>query len=176
MNGHPGGERHTERMIELCALPPGSRVLDMGAGAGDAVARLRAQGYSALGIDIRPRGGDVMRGDLLRTGFVGGSFDAIFSQCAFYVSGDQRGALRESFRLLKSGGVLVVSDVFFESPEPLIRSAGFTAVHIEDLTEEWRTYYFSALWSGEADCCTNIKGKCGYYMLLGRKEVPDGSF
>ena len=32
MNGHPGGDAHTMRMIELCALSPGARVLDMGAG------------------------------------------------------------------------------------------------------------------------------------------------
>ena len=36
MNGHPGGDAHTMRMIELCALSPGARVLDMGAGEGEA--------------------------------------------------------------------------------------------------------------------------------------------
>ena len=37
MNGHPGGDAHTMRMIELCALSPGARVLDMGAGEGEVV-------------------------------------------------------------------------------------------------------------------------------------------
>lgn len=175
MNGHPGGDAHTMRMIELCALSPGARVLDMGAGTGAAVALLRTQGHKALGIDIKPCGGGVERGNMLRTGFANGSFDAVFSQCAFYVSGNQRAALRESFRLLRSGGVLAVSDVFFEPPEQLVRGVGFKTVHIEDMTDEWREYYFSALWSGAADCCSSIKGKCGYYMLVCRKEVPDGS-
>ena len=34
MNRHPGGEEHTRRMLALAALPAGSRVLDLGAGAG----------------------------------------------------------------------------------------------------------------------------------------------
>lgn len=174
MNGHPGGEAHTLRMIELCGLPQGSRVLDMGAGAGDTVALLRTHGYNALGIDIQPRSRGVERGDMLRTGFADGSFAAVFSQCAFYVSGDQRAALRESFRLLRNGGVLALSDVFFEPPEPLVRAAGFKAAHIEDMTDEWREYYFSALWRGGADCCSSINGRCRYYMLVCRKGVPDG--
>ena len=32
----------------------------------------------------------VEQGDLLRTGFPAGSFDAVLSQCAFFVSGDVR--------------------------------------------------------------------------------------
>ena len=52
MNGHPGGDTHTMRMIELCALSPGARVLDMGAGEGEAVALLRAHGLDAVGIDL----------------------------------------------------------------------------------------------------------------------------
>ena len=55
MNRHPGGEAHTRRMIQLAALPAGARVLDLGAGAGEAVALLRALGYEAEGLDLRPR-------------------------------------------------------------------------------------------------------------------------
>ena len=44
MNSHPGGEGHTRRMLELAALPPGARILDMGAGAGETLRMLRAHG------------------------------------------------------------------------------------------------------------------------------------
>ena len=90
MNGHPGGDAHTMRMIELCALSPGARVLDMGAGEGEAVALLRAHGLDAVGIDLLPCGENVVRGDMLHSGYPNESFDAIISQCAFYVSGDAR--------------------------------------------------------------------------------------
>ena len=47
MKGHPGGEAHTRRMLELAGLPEGARVLDMGAGAGEALAILREYGFEA---------------------------------------------------------------------------------------------------------------------------------
>ena len=83
------------RMIELCALSPGARVLDMGAGEGEAVALLRAHGLDAVGIDLIPCGENVVRGDMLHSGYPDEGFDAIISQCAFYVSGDAKAALRE---------------------------------------------------------------------------------
>ena len=60
----------------------------------------------------------------LQTGFSAGSFDAVLSECSFYVSGDVHGALREAYRLLKSGGLLLLSDVFTEDPYALLREAG----------------------------------------------------
>ena len=156
MKGHPGGDAHTMRMIELCALSPGARVLDMGA----AVALLRAHGLDAVGIDLIPCGENVVRGDMLHSGYPDEGFDAIISQCAFYVSGDANAALRESRRLLRDGGVLALSDVFFDSPEALLASSGFSA----------------ALWSGETIGCPKTNLKCRYYLIICRKEMPDGSF
>lgn len=176
MNGHPGGDAHTMRMIELCALSPGARVLDMGAGEGEAVALLRAHGLDAVGIDLIPCGENVVRGDMLHSGYPDEGFDAIISQCAFYVSGDAKAALRESWRLLRDGGVLALSDVFFDSPEALLASSSFSLEHIEDMTEQWREYYFAALWSGETIGCPKTNLKCRYYLIICRKELPDGSF
>ena len=176
MNGHPGGDAHTMRMIELCALSPGARVLDMGAGEGEAVALLRAHGLDAVGIDLLPCGENVVRGDMLHSGYPNESFDAIIYQCAFYVSGDAKAALRESRRLLRDGGVLALSDVFFDSPEALLASSGFSLEHIEDMTEQWREYYFAALWSRETIGCPKTNLKCRYYLIICRKEMTDGSF
>ena len=55
MKGHPGGREHSLRMLELAALPPGARILDMGAGAGETLALLRESGFDAVGIDLSPR-------------------------------------------------------------------------------------------------------------------------
>jgi len=170
MNGHPGGEAHTRRMLELAGLPVSCPVLDLGAGAGETVALLRSLGHAAKGIDLAPRSPLVERGDLLRAAFSDGSFDAVISQCAFFASGDQPGALREAARLLRPGGKLLLSDVFFAAPEPLLQSAGFESLHAEDMTELWRDYYMEALWRGEAPCCGIPKGKCRYWLLIGRKD------
>ena len=155
-------------MIELAGLPAGASVLDLGAGAGDAVRLLCALGYDARGIDLAPRGENVTRGDLLHTPYPDGSFDAVFSQCAFCVSGDADGALREAYRLLKRGGALLLSDVWFTDAAKAVGAAGFTVVHREDMTAAWREYYIEAIWRGES-CTVPVKGKCTYEMLIGRK-------
>ena len=54
MHRHPGGEAATRKLISLAALAPGARVIDLGAGDGDAVRLLRSLGFGAVGVDITP--------------------------------------------------------------------------------------------------------------------------
>lgn len=170
MKGHPGGEAHSRRMLALAALPRGARVLDMGAGAGETLRLLRTLGYDAEGVDLVPRSADVTRGDFLRLPFPEGSFDAVISQCAFFVSGDVPGALREARRLLRPGGLLLLSDVFFEAPGPLLEAAGFSVRSAEDMTAQWREYYLEALWREDAPCASLPRGKCAYWLLIAERR------
>lgn len=167
MQGHPGGEAHSRRMIELAFLPEGSRWLDMGAGDGRTAAVLRAMNHRCVGIDLVPRGDDVEQGDFLHTPYESGSFDGIISQCAFYVSGNVSGALQEAGRLLRKGGKLVFSDVCQDVVTLLnqVHQAGFAVRHIEDLTDLWKQYYIEALWRDEADCVPRGK-RCSYVLLV----------
>jgi ubiquinone/menaquinone biosynthesis C-methylase UbiE len=165
MTRHPGD---TKRLIALARLQPGTRVLDLGAGDGDGVRLLRSLGFDAVGIDRR-EAPDVGGGDLLRTGLADASFDAVMSECAFFVSGDVPGALKESARLLAPGGTLLLADVFFAPPEPLLEAAGFRLIVKENWTAAWREYYLRSIWEGTLDACPVPKGSCQYWMLIGRK-------
>ena len=170
MNAHPGGAEHTRHMLDLASLPQHARVLDMGAGAGETLALLRSLGWRAEGIDLAPRADTVRQGDLLHTDYPGGSFDALISQCAFFASGDVPGALREAHRLLRPGGKLLLSDVFFVPPAPLLEAAGFALLHAEDMSGAWREYYLEALWREEEPCGTPPRGKCEYWLLVAERR------
>ncbi len=169
MNGHPGGDGQTRAMLALASLPAGASVLDMGAGGGGAVRLLREQGYDACGIDLLPRGDGVSQGSFLDAPYADGSFDAVLSQCSFFVSGSQSGALREAHRLLKPDGRLLLSDVFFEDPAPLLAAAGFELLRADDRTAEWRAYYLEALWREDPPCCPVPRGKCRYWLIIARR-------
>ena len=166
MTRHPGDTRH---LIALAGLRPGARVLDLGAGDGDSVRLLRSCGFDAVGID-RKEAPDVEAGDLLHTGIADASFDAVMSECAFFVSGDVPGALKESARLLAPGGTLLLADVFFEDPASLLETAGLRIIVKEDWTDAWREYYLRSIWEGTAEPCPVPKGKSQYWMLIGRKD------
>lgn len=170
MNRHPGGAMHTRHMLELAALPDGARILDMGAGAGEAVAMMQELGYQADGIDLDPQGNNVRQADLLSTGLPAECYDAVLSQCSFYISGNVPGALKETHRILKTGGTLMLSDVEFTPLRKLAEEAGFQILYDEDLTMVWREYYIEALWRGEDCKCKYPRGTCGYRLLIATKE------
>ena len=166
MLGHPGGEQHSRYLIELAFLDAPCKWLDMGAGDGETVRLLRSLGHEAEGIDLNPRGEDVMQADYLNAPYADGSFDGIISQCSFYVSGDVPGALKEASRMLRKGGRLVFSDVTEDVVELLnrCRRAGFAVRHLEDLTDQWKEYYLEALWTQDDVCLP--RGKKFTYVLF----------
>ena len=175
MNGHPGGLEHSRYLHELSFLPAGSRWLDMGAGDGETVRHLKELGNDAVGIDLEPRSDDVEQMDFLHTSFEAESFDGIISQCAFYVSGDVPGALKEAARVLRSGGKLVFSDVCPNLRELMgfCREAGFAIRHMEDMTDIWKEYYIEALWREDACCVPHQKGM-SYVLFVCERRRDNG--
>lgn len=169
MTGHPEGTAFTERLLALSKLRP-CRVLDMGAGAGESVALLRRQGFDAVGIDRAP-GPALLCGDFFHCPFPAKSFDAVLSECAFFISGDMTAALREAARLLRPGGLLLLSDVYFgaaEEIEAAIESSGFRLVCFEDAGAAWKQYYIECIWRGTAEGMPSCTGgrKCSYYLAV----------
>ena len=162
MHRHPNGEAALRALLSAAELPPGVRIIDLGAGDGDAVRQLRALGYDAAGIDLAP-GADVEYGDILSPPFAAGSFDAALSQCAFLLTGAPELAFQNTYKLLKAGGRLLFSDIV-PGGEPALRAAarGFEFAYIRDTTDEWRRYYIEALWRGEAEPPPCGAARCRY--------------
>lgn len=208
MEKHPGGLSMTGHLLELSGMlqwkkpeAPAPdrpiRILDMGAGDGHTIGLLKSIGFDAQGIDLAPPSGNVlpsskndplpgktMPGDILRGNFLccpfpDQTFDAVISECAFYLSGDVGSAVKEAARVLKDDGLLLLADVSFldiKAHTQILRSAGFSVRELEDCTKAWKEYYISCIWDGTDQllCPAVPKGKCYYFQTICKKMNQKG--
>ena len=103
------------RRARALGLPPGARVLDAPCGEGALAAALAADGFEAWGTDLDPRAGAVL-GDRFRTADLAGplpwpdgSFDLVASVEGIEHLENGFAFLREARRVLRPGGLLVLT-------------------------------------------------------------------
>lgn len=114
---HPGGTESTEALLDRADVDGGTRLLDVGCGAGESVALARERGADAVGLDHDPPAGGV-RGDLAALPIRDGSVDVVLSECVMCLAADRRRAFEAVHRVLAPGGRLAFSDVVGEGPLP----------------------------------------------------------
>jgi len=176
----PGGLALTQQAVEMAALPVGARVLDVGCGAGATLHYLAGLGLRAMGMDpsrkLLAQGNGRSphltltqgRGETLP--FAAQSFDALLAECCLSLMDDAAGALAEFARVLRPGGVLILSDMLAGNPagmaaarrlplsccvsgafsraqiEALLADAGFTITFWEDNTEALKQLTVQIIW------------------------------
>jgi SAM-dependent methyltransferase len=114
----PGGLDLTRRVLGLAAFPPGSRILDLGCGAGASLGLLGDSGFSALGLDrslpllrqARARG-PALRADMAALPLADACLDGLLCECALSLAPDKGAVLRECRRVLRRGGRLMLTDI-----------------------------------------------------------------
>ncbi len=123
----PGGLELTDRALEFCALPIGSRVLDVGCGpAASSEHLINRHGLNAIGLDPSER--------LLRSGrrrnshlplvqsygerlpVAADQFDVVLTECSLSVMKNANRALAEFQRVLRVNGYLILSDIYARNP------------------------------------------------------------
>lgn len=119
---HPGGTEATAGLLDRAGVGPGTRVVDVGCGAGDAMAVARDRGADAVGIDPAPDAGGTIRGDATALPVRDGSVDVLLAECVLCLT-DLPAALAEARRILADGGRLAVSDVVVAGDGPEVPAA-----------------------------------------------------
>jgi len=197
----PGGLTLTDRALEFCCLPHGSRLLDAGCGVGATVEHLSSRhGFTAAGVDISP---ELIAEGLLRNPalslaeaavetlpFTEESLDGVFCECVLSLLDQPLDVLLEFRRVLRSGGYLILSDMYSrgeyvqadsESGLPGLATHG----QIEALLS--RSGYMTLLWEDHTFLLTELAARLilahgslagpgcgttrpGYYLLVARKE------
>lgn len=192
---HPGGLELTERMIRMAELKSGAKVADIGCGCGLSLGLMRERyGLDAAGVEPDPQtntlaGCPVYRGSAERLPFEDQAMDALLCECVLSLTDDRTNALKELRRVLKNGGILMLSDLYsrldkstdpgLPTKEEIItqtEAAGFTVLSLEDHTKALTEMVVQAIMNDqdiqslcEKDCQELKRQKCGYYMLLARK-------
>jgi arsenite methyltransferase len=113
----PGGLLITNRAFDICALRPGSRVLDAGCGSGVTVRHAHGErGYEAHGFDIDrgvlPDDGRCFCAAAERMPISSECCDAVLCECSYSLMQDHPAVLGECRRVLKPGAWLVISNVY----------------------------------------------------------------
>ena len=132
----------TQQMLDLAALAPGQRVLDIGCGLGGTLAAINARcdGMTMVGVNVDPRQLQVCReiaprsantlafveADACALPFAEATFDRVLCVEAAFHFRSRRDFLAEAARVLRPGGLLVISDI-------LARDPGFAAPWDTDL-------------------------------------------
>jgi len=126
----PGGLALTRRALAVAALPPGSRVLDLGCGLGATAAVCRAEfGLDAVGLDVsagmlaeareqRPAL-PLLRASGARLPFRAGALDAVLAECTLALLPDLDAALAEVRRVLREDGLLIACDLYARAPDAI---------------------------------------------------------
>ncbi|RYD01607.1 hypothetical protein N752_28950 [Desulforamulus aquiferis] len=124
----PGGFRLTDQALNLCALPQGVNILDIGCGTGATVEYLITKNnYNAVGVDPseillakgrqRTENLPILQAAGEALPFEQGVMDCIFAECTLSVMENPDLALQECHRVLKKKGCLVVTDIYVRNQD-----------------------------------------------------------
>ena len=112
--GEPTSLPAFEAVFERARVGPGTRVLDLGCGAGGALVLARSKGAEVTGFDAsepllriartRLPGARIEQGDLEALPFADATYDVVTGFNSFQFAGDIPAALREARRVCRPGG------------------------------------------------------------------------
>ena len=161
---HPGGEVLTQKMIDSAGIRSG-KALDLACGEGSGCEQLILKGFEAFGVDSDPlfvteskvKDAVIVCSDAKHIPFEASYFDLVMCECSLSVFDDRESVLKEVFRVLKTGGKFIFSDLYskeltsvfaLEGWKHLTESAGFVITEIYLADDEWKSLIARMIWDG----------------------------
>lgn len=155
--GHPGGEATTRTLLARSGLKPGAQVLDLCCGAGDSLPILDEKGLRGQGLDrervlehARSKYPAIKKDRLHpweggeRLPFPDRTFDGVLCECSLSLLEDRDTVLEEVRRVLKEGGLFLLSDMTDGRPLEL---EGFVLLDWWDESRHLKTFIARWLWT-----------------------------
>lgn len=191
----PGGLSLLNHALDKVRWQAGARILDVGCGTGASVAWLRSHhGLQATGIDPSRKlveearkahpGLPVLRGRAESLPFGDVSLDGLLCECVLSLVPDASQALKEFFRVLRPGGLMILSDIYRRaepaSDAPPGQSCLSGAVGKTTLLQRlqdvgWRV----RLWEDHSLLLAELAGRLifqhGSLAAFWRQFLPDGA-
>ncbi len=176
----PGGLALTKYALQYCPFPPHATILDVGCGSGHTVAFLRAQGFTAYGVDLAACGADI-HAKAQHLPCASHAVDGIIAECVLSILPHASQALKEWHRVCRPQGYLLLHDVYEKSPGPkgvqgfycqelqnILQKSGWKLCHAEDCSWLITKYVAQALWHGSDICSDYIQKKqnMGYGLCI----------
>lgn len=146
----PGGLQLTQELLGCCRLAPGARVLDVGCGPGHSLALLVDEfGLVASGIDPsskmlaqavrRAPQATLSQGRMEALPYAVASFDVVLCECVLSLGEDEQASLAELDRVLRPGGLLILTDIYSRenarSPELAVITCLSRALPLANITD-----------------------------------------
>jgi len=174
---HPGGREATDALLDRAEVDGGTRLLEVGCGAGEALAVARERGAQAWGIDPDPGTDRAIMADGTALPVADDAVDVVLAECVLCLT-DLSESLAETRRVLDEGGRLALSDVVVEGEEPAVPEAVaqalcLTGARSEDsLLRELETAGFTVESVADhhedlLEMRDQVRGRVDYERLLG---------
>ena len=121
---HPGGLALTRRALALAGLREGSRLIEIGCGAGESLRLAQSMGYRAVGVDPRKQEHAlddrlILQATAEALPFAVASADAVLSECVLSIIKQPELVIEECARVLAPGGLLIVCDLYARNPSAI---------------------------------------------------------
>ena len=117
---HPGGQAATAALLDRAGVAPGTVMVDVGCGAGEALELARDRGATAVGVDAAPAGTGTVRGEMTALPVATGAADVVLAECTLCLATDFDGALVEARRVLGTDGRLAISEMTVDGEVPAL--------------------------------------------------------